>query len=291
MIAIDFGTGNALVVFGPRGPIEKSSLQLARVKGGKTPRDEFRLLLERLLQDDDVVVESPTVGSSGCEPDDVIEIVSASPNRLYTLSARAVKNYRMDYKIPTPKAYGKYEVKSDSTQEEAHILDAEILYKIATECPERLRSWHVADPCLRTFSSVRPHDKRGYRDEESDAFMQNLPPFASLPADLQKTFGKKGSYNRSLAMPFAMAFMEPVIDDGPPEKARRRFEKLIGLYDHGYPSFYRRATVTLMQKIAADMLGLDRYSREKVSAEQRKAAWRATQKQIRKLFHLRIGNL
>ena len=290
MIAIDFGTGAALAIFGPDGPISKSSLQLPRVPGGKTPRDEFRLILSALLERDDVVVESPTIGSSGCEPDDVAEIVTASPHRLFTLSARAVKNHRMDHKIPNPKSYVKYETVSDSTQEEAHILDAEILYRIATTQPLRLRNWHLAEPCNRIHTSVRPMDKRGYRDERSENLMSRLPDFGTLPRELQLTLGvvkgKTRDYSRSLIMPFAQALTEPFLEEGPPEERRKRFEKILGIYDHGYPSHYRRMANSWMQKIAADLLGLERYSRALVSPKQRKRALKISQRQIRMLFHL-----
>ena len=291
MIAIDFGTGDALAVFGPEGAIEKRSLNLPRVPGGKTPRDEFRGLLTALLQKDDVVVESTTVGSSGCEVDDVIDIVASSSHKLYTLPSRAVKNYRLDYKIPSPKSYGKYNTASESSQVEAHILDAEILWRIATESPARLRVWHISEPCERVNTSVRPHDKRGYRDEESDRLMALLPDFDTLPDDLKLTLGvKKGKrtgYSRSLALPFAQALSEPYLQDGPVDMSpRKRFEKIIGLYDHGYPSHYRRMTVSWMQKVAADQLGLTRYARDSVSRADRKAAQKATTLQIRTLFHL-----
>jgi len=283
--AVDFGTGAALAIHGPDGPVSKKSLALPRVAGGKTPRDEFRLILEALLLLGDVVVESPTVGSSGCEPDDVREIVSRSDHRLYTLSARCVKNYRMDFGLTNPKSFVKYETVSESTQEEAHVLDAEILYLIATNNRERLRLWRDADPCERIHTSVRPMDKRGYRDARSDEFMALLPPFASLPGELQAVLaGQKGDYSRSMAMPFAMALTEPVIDDGPPEKARRRYEKLLGLYDHGYPSFYRRATVVWMQRNAKAAAGVTKMA--DVPPPVRKAAWKTTQRQIRMLFHL-----
>ena len=293
--AVDFGTGSALAIYGPEGPVPKRSLALPRIAGGKTPRDEFRLVLGALLSKGDVVIESPTVGSSGCEADDVREVVSLSTHRLYTLSARTVKNYRMDFNIPNPKAYGKYtQDTSDSafaavtTQDEAHILDAEILYRVATERRERLRVWREADPCERVHKSVRPMDKRGYRDERSDSFMALLPSFSSLPEELRDVLGtSKGDYSRSLIMPFAMALTEPYLHDGPPDKARRRFEKILGLYDHGYPSFYRRMTVDWMQAVAKDLAGVTRM--QDVPRETRKQAWKITQRQIRHLFHLSVN--
>jgi len=292
MIAVDFGTGASLAIYGPEGEISKKSLKLPIVKGGKSPRDEFRLILIALLDKDDVVVESATVGSSGCEIDDVIDIVSNSNNTLYTLTTRAVKNYRMDHGIKNPKSYGKYNTESNSSQEESHALDAEILYIIATKHAERLRKWHAPEPCVRQFTSVRPYDKRKYRGSVPEQIMSNLPKFNDLPSELQKTLGvyegsgknKRMAYSGKIAFPFAMAMNEPFIDDGPPEKARRRFEKLIGLYDHGYPSFYRRATVDWMQKVAKDDAGVSTF--KDVTPEQRKVAWKKTQRQIRWLFHL-----
>lgn len=290
MIAVDFGTGSALAIHGPNGSISKKSLQLPKVKGGKTPRDEFKLILDALLSQDDVVVESPTIGSSGCEVQDVKDILQYHSHKLYTLSARVVKNYRMDHNIPNPKSYGKYNTHSDHSQEESHVEDAEILYKVATEHPIRLREWHVATPCIRHFTSVRPMDKRGYRDARANQNMELLPPFESLPDELQQTLGTKIAktidYSRSMVVPFAMALQEPYLYDGAERTPRRRFEKIIGMYDHGYPSFYRRAVNVWMQKVAADSLGLPRYSRDKVSPVARKAAWKTTQRQIRWFFHL-----
>lgn len=288
MIAIDFGTGSALAIWGKEGQIEKKDLELPRVKGGKTPRDEFILVLRACLARDNVVVESPTIGSSGAEPADVQEVIDESTRTLFTLPARAVKNHRMDFNLPNPKSYAKYKTGSDKSQEEAHVLDAEILYRIATTEPNRLRVWHVATPCDRVNRSVRPHDKRLYRGDEPDRLMGLLPEFETLPEDLQRTFGVGGTYSRRLAMPYAMALEEPFLHEGDPEKIRKRFEKIIGLYDHGYPSFYRRANNSVMQKIAADNLGIPRYKRSEVSREERKKAWKMATKQIRTLFHLSI---
>lgn len=286
--AVDFGTGAALAIHGPDGPVKKSTLQLPRVTGGKTPRDEFRLLLMALIEKGDVVVESPTVGSSGAEVDDVEAIVNASDHALYTISARAVKNYRMDHDLPNPKSYAKFvpgPANTDSTQEEAHVLDAEILYRIATQEPYRLRTWHRALQIERVHTSVRPMDKRGYRDERAQAFLALLPPFPSLPAELQASPVCLGDdYRPTIAVPFAMALTEPFIEDGPPEERRKRFQKVVGSYEHGYPSFYRRMYITWMQENARRLADVTRMS--EVPVEVRKAAMRMTQKQMRHLFHL-----
>lgn len=285
--AIDFGTGDALAIHGPEGRIPKRELALPRVAGGKTPSHEFPMILEALLgRGYDVVVESPTVGSSGAEPRDVQAIVRDYPRqKLYTLSARAVKNYRMDYDLPNPKSYVKYETISEETQVEAHKLDAEILWMIANQTPERLRVWHQAEPAPRIHTSVRPMDKRGYRDERADAFIALLPAPGLLPEELRTVvLDPKDNYARSLVMPFAMALTEPFWREAAEEDQRRLFLKILGAYDHGYPSFYRRMTVVWMQAVAKRMAGVTRM--QEVPREVRKQAQRATQRHLRTMFHM-----
>ena len=60
--------------------------------------------------------------------------------------------------------------------------------------------------------------------------------------------------------------------------------KILGSYDHGYPSFYRRMTNVWMQENAKTMAGVTRF--EDVSKPTRKRAWKITQRQLRHLFHL-----
>lgn len=300
---IDFGAGDACAIFGEHGVVSKRSLKLPRRKGGKTPAMEFIMILEALLGggDDvpagDVVVESATIGSSGCEPNDVLELLRRYPDgHIYTISNRAVKNYRADHPdlkwkkgaryakdgTPLPVAIDLHE------QATVHVEDAEIIYKIATETPHRLHNWTgKAEPAERIHSSVRPMDKHLYRNETSLSFLKLLPPFASLPDELREVLGTRGEYSGSIVMPFAMASTEPYIDDGPKEERRRRYEKLIGLYDRGYPSFYRRATIVWMQLVAKRLAGVTRIG--EVDASIRKQAWKITQRQIRWFFHLTMA--
>lgn len=298
---VDFGTGAALAIYGPSGLVAKRDLRLPRVKGGRTPAMEFPMVVDALMSGDnipagDVVVESPTLGSSGCEIDDVISVLARHPGRaLWTISARAVKNWRADHPgecggwrkgaryvrdgAPPPVTMTIHE------QADVHIEDAEIIFRIATEHPERLQQWVGKRPVInRIHTSVRPMDKRGYRDDRSEEFMSLLPPFKSLPAHLQDVLGVRGDYSRSMVMPFAMALTEPHIADAEPDDRRRAFEAVIGLGDNGYPSFYRRATVVWMQEVARGLAGVTRIG--EVPPSVRKEAWRITQRQIRELFHL-----
>lgn len=287
--AIDFGTGAALAIHGPDGPVAKP--KLPRVPGGKTPADDFIRLLPIFLEDGDVVVESPTVGSSGVEPAEVAQIVGETPHRLLLVSARAVKNYRLDHDLQTVKSFGKYEIPANPTdQPTAHESDAEIIYRIATETPQHLREWRWDNDKLeRVHTSVRPHDKRKYRGETPDAYMARLPGFESLPVNLQTLLGQgtadpakgtnhPGQYSRAKAMPFAMSLDEPGTE------TRDGWEKVMGLYGHGYPSFYRRATVVLMQDTAKRMADVSRIA--EVPRETRKKAWKQVRRDLRQLYHL-----
>ncbi len=293
--AIDFGTGKALQIWGPDGVVPKASLNLPRVRGGKTPSDEFTLPLRALLMIGDVVVESPTIGSSGAEIAAVKEIIADAPNKLYTVSARAVKNYRRDNGLRWAKGarYAKDGAPPPvmlelHEQESVHVEDAEIIWRIAQN-PLRLRVWHVATPAPRMYTSVRPSDKRGYRDERSDEFMANLPPYEALPTDIAAVLGVKGKYSRSMAMPFAMALGEDFLYAGDRDDIRKRWEKIIGLYEHGYPSFYRRAVIVWMQENAKLLSGASRM--EEVTPDVRKQAWRTTTKQVRQLLHLSLEHI
>jgi hypothetical protein len=244
------------------------------------------MILEALLHRGyDVVVESPTIGSSGAERGDVLEILREHPGqKLYTLSARAVKNYRMDFGLVNPKSYTKYETISEENQVDTHKLDAEILFIIATTMPYRLRAWHQSVPAPRIHASVRPMDKRGYRDERSEAFMALLPPVGLLPDDMRRVLAPSGKYSRSLVMPFAMALTEPYWREQEETDQRKAFLKILGAYDHGYPSFYRRMTITWMQALAKQMAGVTRM--QEVPREVRTQAQRAIQRQLRCLFHM-----
>lgn len=302
---VDFGTGDALAIHGPDGAVSKRALKLPKVKGGRTPAMEFVMVAEALMagSDDvpagDIVVESPTIGSSGCEPKDVADLLARVPGRsMFTISARAVKNYRADHPDLGWKKGARYVRDGDPAPAEmtiheqaaVHVEDAEIIYKIATETPARLYRWLGPSAALdRDHTSVRPMDKHGYRNDRALGLLSLLPKFETLPAELRDVLGdEKKGYSGSVAMPFAMASTEPFIDEGPREDRRRRYEKVIGLYDRGYPSFYRRATIVWMQSVAKALAGVTRNA--EVSPEIRKQAWKITQRQIRQFFHLTMAH-
>jgi hypothetical protein len=272
MYAIDFGTGDALAIYRD-GIVQKP--KLPRQKGGKTVQQEFIFVLDHLLQTDDVVFESATIGASGCEAADIIELLERHPDRsIYTISCRAIKNYRLD---------NKYNATTDPKLRSQD--DARIIYEIATNNPRRIRRWEALSPRVqRVHRSVRPMDKRGYRDDRAIGFMNLLPPYHSLPDELRGTLGDGKKYHPSVVMPFAMATTEPYLIDGDPKEMRARYEHIIGLSENGYPSFYRRATVVWMQRNAKALAEVSRIA--EVDPQTRKAAWRRTQRQIRHFFHL-----
>ena len=276
LYAIDFGAGDALVIWGPDGSVK---LNMPRVKGGKTKADDFIRKVEVLFSGSqapagDIVTESATVGSSGCEVSAVEDLLKRYPERkLYTFSTRTLKNWRMDHDLPLKKPND-------------HEADAALLYEIAIERSDRLYNWTKPPmPVARIHKSVRPMDKRGYRDERALSYLTQLPEYASLPGDLKETFGDGKKYLAARVIPFLMALEEPALEDERVGRTpRRRYEKVIGLYDRGYPSFYRRNTVDIMQRVAKGMAGVTRMA--EVSSEVRKEAWKKTQRDIRHLFHL-----
>ena len=265
IIALDFGV--KLVLHDANGP--RPLPKRTRVKGGASISDKFSSVLISLLNEDDVVMESPTIGSSGVEPENVKIIVDAAPHNLYLLTARDVKNYRLDRGI--------------DLSEKNNENDAKILYEIATTQSKHLKLWQdQTERLIRKHTSVRPHDKREYRGPIPDMYMCKLPEFNSLSSELKEVLGTKqkqgNDYSRSKVMPFAMALEEEGAD------TRDGYERIIGLYGHGYPSFYRRATVVWMQNNAKLMAGVTRMN--EVPKEIRKAAWKITRKQIRQLYHM-----
>jgi hypothetical protein len=263
MIGLDYGADNKLRAHGPSGPVE-----LPAKPRGMNPAEAFAHQLEYLLSLDDVTTESPTVGSSGAEPALIRDVVLLAPHRLYVISARKVKNLAKSRGLRS----------GDLTDAQA----AEWIYQIATRPNAELRLWrYLESKTERVHTSVRPYDKRNYKDPAVDAWMALLPDFGMLP-DLAREVlwnnrKRTPDYNRSKMLPFAMALSEPNAT------SRRGFEHVIGLYDNGYPSFYRRATVNLMQAYAKHMTGKTTVG--ELTDADRKTAWREVRRTLRFVYH------
>lgn len=309
LYACDFGAGKALAFFGPDGLIDKKLINLPRVMGGRLPWMEFPMYVEALMRGNaalpagDVVVESPTTKSSGCEPRHMDDILARNPGRtLYTITARDVKNYRKDHPEYPWKKGGRYRRDGDPypavltllEQCEVHEEDALIIYLIATQMPWHLHKWTSSSlEITRKHKSVRPMDKYAYTDDRSESYMRMVPPYEELPTELREVLGVRGKnkkldYSRSMVVPFAMATEEAYLDDGPREERRRRYEKIIGLYARGYPSFYRKAVDVWLEVLSKQMTGKSK--REDITREERKAAQKVLQRQIRWFFHLTMAH-
>jgi hypothetical protein len=269
MLAIDFGDDQKLALYGHKPGGRGGRIIPPTPPRGTRGDRKFLIVLEWGLSKDDVVTESATVGSSGCEPEAARAIVENAPHTLWTVSNRAVKNWCG---------------RTSPLDGEA----AKFIWQIATKNPAALKRWAFVAPeekLVRRHRSVRPYDKRQYLDPQVDRWMANLPPFDQLPEHLQQIFtnGKKRTpdYSRSRALPFAMAFEEQGAE------SRDGYEKVIGLYAHGWPCFYRRATVALMQRVAKETTGKSKMA--DVTKTERKAAWKLTRRCIRELHHLTVA--
>lgn len=265
--AVDYGTIYNTRVCGPGGIISlRREPSLKRIFRESSLETLFPNIIGELLLRWNVVLESPTIGSSGVEKRHMIDIVrqrEGTGHLIYCISARAVKNYCMDFDV-------------DYSSSD-HELAARIIYKIAVDQPCRLKVWNPQSEMIdRKWTSVRPMDYNEYRDSVSNELMKNVPPFSHMPLRLQRSpMGKKGDYRRRLVIPLIMATQEPWFLEHP---TRERFEKIIGMYEHGYPSFYRRCCVEWMKENAASM---DRGVR--------KEAMIKTTRQIREFFHCTVG--
>jgi hypothetical protein len=139
---------------------------------------------------------------------------------------------------------------------------------------------------------VRPIDKQLYRGVlygvDMDDWMRVLPDLATAPTftdgptgavlDAAAVLSDAGGahYRRAGVFPFVLAMTEPAAT------GRKSFERIVGLHGHGHPSFYRRASVDLMQLVAKTLTGAELMAQ--VSQADRKAAWRLTRQVLRWLF-------
>ena len=280
LLAIDFGDNSpgSLAIHGAQGPVERPKIKFSRDENGEVSNfaTAFIGILAWALAQGPVVVESATVGSSGAEPEQVRDLVAQFGNPLWEITTRAVKNHRADAKW------------NGVETEKSHIDDARVIYEIATSTPARLKRWTYVplDSRLhRKYRSVRPHDKREYQGPIPDYFMSLVPPFGTLGASLQVLFGDKQQkgYLRAKVMPFAMALEEAGSD------TRAGYERVIGLYEHGYPSFYRRNTIDVFQRHCKHVAGVT--SMKDVEPRLRKQEWSRFRRKISRVYHLCQGTV
>jgi len=290
MYALDYGADQKLRLHGSGGPIE-----VPKIPRGLTPAQQFAETLRILLDGEDdlfggfpgdnIVTESPTVGSSGAEPELIRDIVNNSEHNILLISSRAVKNFKRRHGTCTEDGKWQFNIPELDSIENDDALSAAIIYRLAAENSDRLKEWrYVSDDekYHRKYATVRPHDKRNYSGSEPDRWMSLLPQFWTLPPDMQEVFGDgKGSYCRSRTMPFAQALEEPIAS------TRDGYEKVIGLYGNGYPSHYRRATENLRQYIAKKCTGVKKI--DELSEKQHKESRRINRWYIRRLYHLAQG--
>ena len=287
LYGVDFGANDALAVHGHDGPVTLP--RLPRVTGGASTSDKFIRILPILLETGAVVCESAPWAHPGSNPATSQSIIVSTPYKIYTVSNRAVKNFRKDNVLGWDKG-ARYSRDGDPVpinlheQPNVHATDAEIIYTIAAENPLRLHEWRLSDDNLeRQHFSVRPYDKRNYRGDVPDDYMNRFPPYESLPVHLQQILGNgfgttNANYSRARAMPLAMAMDERGSD------TRDGYEKILGLYEHGYPSFYRRLTVSLMQAEGKRLANVTRFN--EVPPHLRKEAWKTTRRNLRQIWHL-----
>jgi hypothetical protein len=258
MINVDFGV--TLKAYGPDGVVDIPKLKPRRP--ARTEAEKFADRLALLLEQDDVCVESATVGSSGAEPQLIEQIVNDSFHNLYVISGRAMKNYVKGLGLDAPGSNNQ--------------LAAQYQHELITKNPAALKLWKPATSKLtRIHRSARPYDKRDYQGPQCDQWMGHLCPYENLSSEAQAVFGAKGEYSRAKVINFGQAFEE----EG--SSSRSGYEKIIGLYAHGYPSRYRRATVDIMQSIAKNATGKAHFA--DVTDEERKDSWKVTRRIIREL--------
>ena len=306
LVAIDFGRKSGkLALFGEQvaGAVAKkmSPPKLERKKPGTGPRSDaetFIAVLSILLRSHVVVTESATIGSSGAEADAVDELIKDGEGPLLLLPTRAVKNWVADNGLsslaeatatsPGPSSGTSTKSRPTWTDEQS----AQIQYTIATTTPASLRIYKGKDPGrpVRRYRSVRPSDKRGYRGDydghDIADWLRLLPDIGALgeitdeksgeSLDLRELVAPKGAYIPAQVLPLALALAEPTAT------SREKYEHVLGLYGHGAPSFYRRCTITLMQKIAKLITGRKKMSG--VDQVNRKVAWRLARKTVRYLY-------
>jgi hypothetical protein len=267
--ALDYGANSKLAVHGPSGPVKLP--RITAIDGyyrGMNSAEQFALKLAYLLSLGDVVTEAATIGASGAEVSLIRKAVASAPHRLFTLSGRAVKNHAKDNGL------------TDLTDADS----ARIQYEIATSTPDALMPWTDVRP-RRVFKyrSVRPFDKRDYKDPFVYEMLATLPDISLLPDEFQQLLGNSkvaewNGYNAPDALPLAMSLTE----DGA-ESSRYWTDTILGFWHNGKPSFYRRKVGSdLVQDLAKLQTGKTLVA--DITRDERKAAQKSL-KHYLKVMH------
>lgn len=272
-IAIDFGEGAKLKLYGvgnaysAKDMVNPSFIAPSPKPRGASLAEAFEHVLAWCLEQSDTVVESASIGSSGAEPDHIRDIVAAATYKLYLVSGRCVKNL----------------VGAGADDD----IAVQTIYQIAQD-PRRLRLWVYTpkeNKYCRQYTSVRPYDKRKYKGPQVDAWFADLCDPTDLSPDAQSLFVKgkrKKQWWKERVMPLAMA-----LNEKDARLSRNNYERVLGLYEHGFPSFYRRLTVALMigkmKELASLRLGR-KAKKEDCLPEERKQAWKFVRKCIREFY-------
>lgn len=251
--------------------------------GALTPAQKTALQLFYLLNLGDVVMEAAGPGSSGLEVRDVTRLIELAPHNLYVISGRVVKNYRKDHRE---------EYQPIGPRVENDLDAARIIWEVATTKPDSIGLWR--GPTVRRefkYRSVRPYDKRAYRDPVVFEKLATLPAVEKLPPHLHFLLTKNGKYNPADALPIAMSFEE----DGA-RSVKFWTDYILGGFGRGPKSFYRRKvqseiTMDLAKKLHEDSGKRGSGARGQalnsdISPETRKEAQRILGRELKELHWL-----
>lgn len=218
---LDLGEGR-LWFWDKENGCEWKPSRLPPLKGGRKSADKNIRQLRQALEEADVVVtESSTIGTTGLIPEMVRDLPRELTQKLWVVSPRAIKNYRIQLKANgcTPPAGSKRKL---------HLWEA----SVHAEQPEsRRKRWRYIAPeakLSRRFRSVRPMDKWDYTTKRAKGLLALSEGYVPKCAPVK--------LSDNLRVVFATALFEKAGN-----RWRTGYERIVGLYDHGFPSYYRNA--------------------------------------------------
>lgn len=168
-------------------------------------------------------VESPFESYDNQRYNDTLRLANELGTKIFTISPRKTDRLRRDKGLD----------KSDE-------VDATLIWEIAHS------GYHLKIPQPRDIRRVSRlakanNDRRafGYTNANPSwaEAKQYLPPFESLEPWLQDILGNNGKYAEGFVTPIIQAALQNLDDGG----NRDDFDKMLGTYAHGYPSYQRAA--------------------------------------------------